>query len=1058
MSPNPASFTQSAPSDHQSDHALVIHVWHLDVVDDLVEAAANLPETTEQFVTIPVSFDAAQRAEVARAFPRAKIVPVENVGQDVGALFQLMKLTDLSRYDFICKIHTKKGPNMPHDWRRALLNGVLGSQRQVRHIIDRFRADPEVMLAGARQLYVHGPSYLKPNAEAVETTFRGMIGDVDLDADDWGFVAGTCFWIRTAILQEMAVCPLDFPPSDYFTDGAPAHAAERAFGLAVSARQGKVLLQDLRFPDRLPDEEQGFPNDLPRKWMRIGQILTPLAVNMFLKPYRKPVDAAALAGVAESRHRVAVFASYSPDGILPPQVAPYLEGLQPLTNAIVVVCDNDLLPAEEEKLRRLATHVITGRHGEYDFGSYKRGVAWARENGLLEEADDLILCNDSCYGPVKSFEPMFAEMEANEFDFWGATDSNEIGYHVQSYFVVLTRKVFTSASFAAFISGITKQGHVQQVINKYEVGLTKVLKAAGFSSGVLVPNYLLGVHKNDPTYNNITLFPLYAMKRGLPLLKVKAMRNPSINSDGANRVLSWLQREAPALYGVVAADIDVRKLSEADGVKFSVIMATFNRSWCISRAISAVLAQTHQNFELVIVDDGSSDGTEQFVKKRFRAEVDSGKLAYIKLENNAGVCRARNIGLSLAGNPWIAYSDTDNEMRPYFLTMMACAVAENSKNDTVYGRMINANSGSIIGRPFHQGDIIDGNFIDLGVFAHRRSLVTQMGNFDESLRRLVDWDLCIRYTRHQAPYFLNRVLLDYADDERADRITVRESYAKADMQIRRKHSPKMTVTSIILSYNHEDFIVEAIESALEQRGDYHHEILLADDASVDSTPRIMSRYAEKYPNLIRRITSGKNVGISENYRRCFEEASGEFIAVLEGDDYWTDQEKNLKQATFLREHREASMVLSRIELYNLKNNSRRLLKRQAGLPRMLSAADFARDQHLNLIVNLSCCMFRSDIMKGLPKTLYEPRLSEIALAFYLDRLGGIGFLPEVMSTYRVNEKSVWSGAAVASQHQQAIDVRKCALRVARPVYRATIQEHIDRRQVQLAAELARITA
>lgn len=152
------------------------------------------------------------------------------------------------------------------------------------------------------------------------------------------------------------------------------------------------------------------------------------------------------------------------------------------------------------------------------------------------------------------------------------------------------------------------------------------------------------------------------------------------------------------------------------------------------------------------------------------------------------------------------------------------------------------------------------------------------------------------------------------------------------------------------------------------------------------------------------------------------------------------------------------MVLSRIELFNMKANSRRLLKRQEGLSSMLSAADFARNEHLNLIVNLSSCMFRSDIMKRLPSTLYEPRLSEIALAFYLDRLGGIGFLSEVMSTYRLNEKSVWSGADLASKHQQAIDVRKCALRVARPIYRATIQAHIDRRQDQLAAELSKMAA
>ncbi|MBL3675738.1 glycosyltransferase [Paracoccus sp. KCTC 42845] len=1041
-----------------SDHALVVHVWHLDVLDDLVEAAANLPETTDQFVTIPNIFEAAQREQVALAFPRAQLLPIENIGQDVGALFQLMKQVDLGRYNFICKIHTKKGPNMPNEWRRALLDGVLGSQRQVKHIIDRFRTDPQVMLAGARQLYVHGPSYLEPNAEGVEKAFGEMIGDFDFRTEDWGFIAGTCFWIRTSILEEMAACSMDFHPAAYVTDGAPAHAAERMFGLGVAVRSGKMLLQDLRFSRRLPDEEHGFPNDLPRKWLRLAQVLTPLAVNMFIKPYRAPVEADALAKVSDVRRRVAVFASYSADGILPPQVIPYLEGLKPLTAGIVVVCDNDLLPSELEKLSGLAVHVITGRHGEYDFGSYKRGVAWAREAGLLDQADDLILCNDSCYGPVQSFAPMFATMEGKGLDFWGATDSHEFSYHLQSYFVVLTRRVFTSAAFMTFINGVTKQDNVQKVIINYEIGLTKILLEEGFAAAALIPNYLAGLHKKDPTYDNITLFPLYALERGLPLLKVKVMRNASMNTDGASRVLSWLRNNDEKLYKNINYDIEISRFNDAEDVKFTVIMPTFNRRWCISNAIASVMAQTHSNFELIIVDDASNDGTDYEVMNDFKDQIKQGKIRYLKLPTNVGVSRARNIGLSHADSPWIAYADSDNTMRPYFLSMMANCIANHPEKDALYGRMININEGSIIGRPFEQGDLIRGNFIDLGVFCHRRSIATKLGGFDDSLKRLVDWDLCIRYTRHQAPAYINRILLDYVDEERQDRISVRESYLKADVQVRHKHSPKPTVTSVILGYNHEDFIVEAIESALEQRGDFHHEILLADDGSTDGTARIMSRYVEKYPMKIRSITRGGNFGVSENYRHCFREAQGQFISVLEGDDYWTDPEKNIKQVTFLRDHLDAAMVLSRIELYDMKKNSRRLLKRQEGLPSMLSAADFARNEHLNLIVNLSCCMFRSDIMKRLPSTLYEPRLSEIAIAFYLDRIGGIGFLPQVMSTYRMNEKSVWTGADRTSQHQQAIDVRQCALRVARPIYRAIIQEHIDRRKDLLAAELIKVAA
>ncbi|AXQ96301.1 glycosyltransferase (plasmid) [Cereibacter azotoformans] len=1031
-----------------TDHAAIIHVWHLDVLDDLTEALEHLHETADQFVTLPVSFGQEQRDRVTAAFPKAMIVEVENRGQDIGALFQLMQKVNLGRYDFICKIHTKKGPNMPEEWRRALLDGVLGSKRQVTHIVESFRADPKVMLAGARQLFVFGPAYLEPNAEKLAENYAPLIGDFDVRSEDWGFIAGTCFWIRTSILQDMAACAVEFLPADYVTDGAPAHAAERMFGLSVALRGGTVLLQDLRFADRLPEAETGFPADLPRNWRRLAQILTPLAVNLFIRPRYRPTEAQ-----PAPRRRVAVFASYTGDGILPPQVVPYLEGLRHLTEAIVVVCDNDLQSGEAAKLSGLAAHVITGRHGEYDFGSYKRGVAWLEKAGMLTKADDLILCNDSCYGPIGSFAPMFAEMEAKGLDFWGATDSREIDYHLQSYFVVLTRRVFSSETFRKFISSVEKQPNVQEVIKKYEIGMTQTLVKAGFSSGAMVANTLAGVHEKDPTSRNLTLFPLYTLNRGLPLLKVKALTKPSSNANGAAAIFDWLAENAPDIHAVAMSEFEVMKFAATSKIGFSVIMPTYNRAWCIGRAIRAVLAQTHRNFELIIVDDGSTDDTEQEVRRRFPDEIASGRIVYVRLERNVGVCKARNIGMMRARADWIAYADSDNEVRPYFLNMFAHAIIQHPGKDTVYGRFINVNSGNIIGIAFENGDVLRGNFIDLGVFAHRRSLMGKLGCFDDSLRRLVDWDLVIRYTRHDVPSYIDKILLDYVDEERNDRISVGESYVKANIQVHRKHSPLPTVSTIIVSYNHLEFIVEAIESALAQKGNFHHEILLSDDGSTDGTARIMARYAEKYPMRIRNISRGGNHGVSANYRHCFAEAQGEFVAVLEGDDYWSDPEKLAKQAAFLREHAEAAMVLSRIELLDMKSGKRRLLKRQEGLPNIISGKHFSENQHLNLIVNFSCCMFRTDIMQHLPDMMYDPRLSEIPLAFYLDRLGGIGFLSDVMSTYRLNDKSVWTGASMANKHRQAIDVRQTALRVARPIYQATIQRHIEARQKQLEAEL-----
>lgn len=1034
------------PADRIVDaFALIIHVWHLDTLDDLSAACDNYPADADRLVTFADSLSPEDRQRIADCFAGAQLVAVRNVGQDVGALMQLMDRVDLSHYGFVCKIHSKKGLEMPETWQRTLLGGVLGSRRQVDQIIMDFRSDPQVMLAGARQLFLYGPAYLWKNADGIEELAGPLLQGFDFRNEDWGFVAGTCFWIRTSILLRLKALQIDWQPGAYADDGTPAHVLEQMFGMLVAIDGGTVLLSDQRDGDALPQRVTGFPATMPRERIPISDTLTELEAARRRRQRSRHVP---------MRRRVAVFASYSGDGTLPPQVQPYLEGLRPLVERIVVVCDNDLAPDQIARLSGLADHVITGRHGEYDFGSYKRGEAWARQAGWLDEADNLILCNDSCFGPVGSFAPMFERMEARHLDFWGATDSQQFHPHLQSFFVVLSWHVFQSPTFRMFLQGVVKQPNVHEVIMKYEIGLTKSLSEAGYSWGAMVENRLKGAHPMDPTYRNISAYPLRAMEMGLPLVKVKALREARGNFEGVRSLLVMLKENAPVIYDAAMSNIHMARYMDDDRVGFSVIMPTHNRAWCVSTAIRSVVNQTHDNFELVVVDDGSTDDTVETIKKDFQTELSKGIVRIVSLQENVGVCEARNIGISHARKDWIAYADSDNQVRPEYLSVVASAVTEDPKLDSFFGWILNRSTGVTVGKPYNRADILKDNYIDLGAFVHRKSLVTKYGGFDPNLRRLVDWDLIIRYTAHKPPMFIPCVFLDYTDDEEgqsADRISVRESFLRAKVAVHSKHSPRPTVSTAILSYNHQEFIVEAIESALEQRGDYTHEILLADDGSSDGTARIMARYAARYPHRIRNISTGGNLGVSANYQHCFREAAGNHIAILEGDDYWTDPDKNARQADFLASHPEARAVFSRIELFDMARNSRRVLKRQDNLPSLLTGAHFAQNQYLNLIVNFSSTMFRRSVLMGLPSSIYHPRLSEIALAFYLDRIGKIGFIDKVMGVYRLNPSSVWTGADQVGQLEQAIATRAGALAVARPAHQAIIRQRMLEKQQQLQA-------
>jgi len=107
------------------------------------------------------------------------------------------------------------------------------------------------------------------------------------------------------------------------------------------------------------------------------------------------------------------------------------------------------------------------------------------------------------------------------------------------------------------------------------------------------------------------------------------------------------------------------------------------------------------------------------------------------------------------------------------------------------------------------------------------------------------------------------------------------------------------VSVSMITYNHEQYIAQAIESVLSQKTDFTFELVVADDASTDNTLRIVQEYAEKYPNIIKLKSRKVNLGLVKNALQTISDCEGEYIALLEGDDYWVDDAKLQKQADFL---------------------------------------------------------------------------------------------------------------------------------------------------------------
>lgn len=127
------------------------------------------------------------------------------------------------------------------------------------------------------------------------------------------------------------------------------------------------------------------------------------------------------------------------------------------------------------------------------------------------------------------------------------------------------------------------------------------------------------------------------------------------------------------------------------------------------------------------------------------------------------------------------------------------------------------------------------------------------------------------------------------------------------------------VSVILLTYNHQRYIRQAIESVLAQETPFAYELLIGDDASNDGTSAIVAAYARQYPQ-IRAFIRTENLGATRNAALLLQEARGAFLASLEGDDYWTDPGKLRKQVAFLQENPRFIGCTTRIRCVDAEGN------------------------------------------------------------------------------------------------------------------------------------------
>lgn len=218
--------------------AAIVHLFYPELWPELRDYLARVVPLDRVYVSIAEGAPAGLEAQIAADFPGARVRRVPNRGRDVLPFLEFLDEARRDGIELVCKVHGKRSPHVPtgEAWRRDMLGKLLGSEGDVRAIVERFRTDPKLGIVGPGGHVVPGTYYWERNAARVGE-FAARMGQ-PLARPDFQYVAGSMFWVRVgalAPLLSLGLTPADFEAEPAPVDGTAAHALERCFPLAARA-------------------------------------------------------------------------------------------------------------------------------------------------------------------------------------------------------------------------------------------------------------------------------------------------------------------------------------------------------------------------------------------------------------------------------------------------------------------------------------------------------------------------------------------------------------------------------------------------------------------------------------------------------------------------------------------------------------------------------------------------------------------------------------------------------------------------------------------------------
>ncbi len=213
----------------------------------------------------------------------------------------------------------------------------------------------------------------------------------------------------------------------------------------------------------------------------------------------------------------------------------------------------------------------------------------------------------------------------------------------------------------------------------------------------------------------------------------------------------------------------------------------------------------------------------------------------------------------------------------------------------------------------------------------------------------------------------------------------------------------MKLSVSMITYNHENFIAQAIESVLMQQTNFDFELVIGEDCSTDRTRAIIADYAERFPDKIRLLPREKNLGASHNFVETLQSCRGQYLALLEGDDYWTSPHKLQKQVDLLDSHPECVICFHNVKAF-YQDESLPSYEYCDPDQKEVSTLD---DLLVKNFIPTCSTMFRRGLFGDFPDWFHTSRMGDWPLHIFNARHGNIRYINENMGAYRLHNGGAW---------------------------------------------------